>query len=416
MLINLATHAGAQPDSILDRAVIKPSIVRLNPTETQQFKIIMLATRLMATSNPEKVEWSVNDIPGGNSTIGTIDLQGNYTAPPKTPQPSEVHICGYTEEAQNKYLFATVIIGKKEPTYKSVRIWAKKKGDESTKLQSPHGIGLDKNENILIADQTASRIFRYSNKGELLGEIGQGPGSEPGYFNTPREVKSDPAGNIYVTDSKGDRPRVQVFAPNGKFLRLFGIKGRAGGQLLRCHGTGFGPTGNIIITDVDNMRVNVFDSTGKFLHYFGDGLPYKDMNPGELNAPHGLFVDRNGDVFVNSYYGPTQKFTPEGAYLTDFAHGDPPDGPVYFHSLTGDKWGNIYLLVRSKSGYQGALESGGVKRISVMKYNNNGDFITSWGFSGPKHSETTAVVGEDGLVYALFVGETEMGVEIFFEE
>ena len=51
-----------------------------------------------------------------------------------------------------------------------------------------------------------------------------------------------------------------------------------------------------------------------------------------------------------------------------------------------------------------------------MKFNNNGDFITGWSFSNPKHSETTAVVDNNGLVYALFSGNNEMGVEIFVEE
>ena len=54
--------------------------------------------------------------------------------------------------------------------------------------------------------------------------------------------------------------------------------------------------------------------------------------------------------------------------------------------------------------------------ISIMKFNNNGDFITGWSFSDPEHSETTAVVDDNGLVYALFAGEEEMGVEIFIEK
>jgi len=275
---------------------------------------------------------------------------------------------------------------------------------------------MDKDGNILIADQSASRIFRYTANGEFLGEIGNGPGSEPGHFNTPREVRSDAKGNIFVTDSKGDRPRIQVFDHEGKFLRVFAEKGRGPGQILRCHGISFDANQRIFITDVDNMRVNVYDYSGEYLYDFGGGLAYENMNPGEMNAPHGIFVDRGGDVFVNSYYGPTHKYTPEGAVLLTFAHGDPPDGPVYFHSLTGDKWGNVYLLVRTKEGYQGAIAGGQGKKISIMKFNNNGDFITGWSFTDPKHSETTAVVDDKGLVYALFVGEKEMGVEIFVEE
>jgi hypothetical protein len=169
----------------------------------------------------------------------------------------------------------------------------------------------------------------------------------------------------------------------------------------------------IFLTDVDNMRVNVYTFAGEFLHDFSGGLDYEGMNPGEMNAPHGLFVDRSGDVFVNSYYGPTQKFTPDGSFITAFAHGDPPEGPVFFHCLTGDKWGNIYLMVRGAGGEQGMIQRSKGKDYSIVKYNNHGDFITGWSFTNPEHSETTAVVDDDGRVFALFSGAKEKGVEVF---
>lgn len=406
----------AQPEVIHDRAMIRPSLVHMKPGETVQFRAAMVATRLMGARSPETVEWSVNDILGGNQNYGTIDNQGYYTAPDQIPTPREVHICGHVEEASNRYLYATVILGDGLPTYRSVGLWTEKVGDPDTQLRSPHGIDLDKEGNLLIADERASRVFRYTRDGEFIGEIGEGSGKQPGQFNTPREVRVDEDGYIFVSDSKGDKPRIQVFTHEGEFLRMFAEKGRGSGQILRCHGLAFDPEGRLFLNDVDNMRVNVYTHSGKFLYMFSEGLAYENMNHGELNAPHGISVDPSGDVFVNSYYGPTQKFTPEGAVLFDFAHGDPPDGPIYFHNHTIDRWGNVYLLVRTLGGDQGAIESGGKKKISVMKYNNNGDFITSWSFSNPRHSETTAVVDEDGLVYALFRGEKEMGVEIFKEE
>jgi len=76
----LITHVNlySQPELIHHRAVIKPSLVCINPGQTQPFKVVMVATRLMAASNPEKVIWTVNDIPNGNDQIGTIDEQGIY--------------------------------------------------------------------------------------------------------------------------------------------------------------------------------------------------------------------------------------------------------------------------------------------------------------------------------------------------
>jgi DNA-binding beta-propeller fold protein YncE len=400
-----------------DRAIISPSLIHLKPGQEQQFKIVLKATRLMPARNPEVVKWAVNDIVGGNKVFGTISKDGIYLAPDKIPQPREIHVSGYTEEAQNNILYATVIVGDSPVRYKSVLIWTKKLNDPESKMKSPHGLGLDKEGNILIADEIADRVFRYTMEGKFLNEIGNGPGENPGQFKAPREVRSDTEGNIFVTDSKGDDARIQVFNHQGEFLRIFGEKGRGPGQILRAHGIGFDPEQRLFINDVDNMRVNVYDASGKFLYDFDGWEAYKNMNVGEMNAPHGIFVDPAGDVFVVSYYGPTHKFTPEGNILNVFAHGDPPDGSVYFHNITGDRWGNIYLLVRGKGGDQQAiLKSGQGKRISILKYNNNADFVTEWSFSDPNHRETTAAVDSDGVVYALFVTETEMGVEIFIEE
>lgn len=38
------------------------------------------------------VSWEVAGVPGGNSTVGTIDVSGNYTAPGKVPIPSTVEV------------------------------------------------------------------------------------------------------------------------------------------------------------------------------------------------------------------------------------------------------------------------------------------------------------------------------------
>jgi hypothetical protein len=407
----------AQSGQVQDRAMICPSMIHMEPDEKQQFKIILKATRLNPTRNPKVVKWSVNDFEGGNKKYGTISPEGIYQAPDKMPQPREIHIGGYTEEAQNKMLYATVIIGDAPLQYKSVKIWNKPLNSDELKIKSPHGLGLDKEGNILMADEIANRVYRFTADGKYLNDIGEGSGENPGQFKEPREVRSDSKGNIFVTDSKGDKPRIQVFNHQGEFLRIFAEKGRGPGQLLRAHGIGFDANQRLFINDVDNMRVNVYDSTGKFLYDFGSWSVYKNMNPGEMNAPHGIFVDRSGDVFVTSYYGPTHKFTPEGAILYEFAEGDPPDGSVYFHNLTGDRWGNVYIMVRPKGGAQNARgESGNQKSKSVLKYNNNGDFVTEWSYSDPNHQETTAAIDNIGVFYAMYLTKKEMVIEIFHEE
>ena len=406
----------AAPQSKHHRATISPSLVRLAPGAEQSFKVVMVATRLMAAQAPKEVRWSVNDIPGGNAAVGSIDASGRYRAPERVPSPREIHICAEVPDAANRFLFATVIVGDGPVTYRSVHLWSEPVVSEETRrtehMLDPHGIGLDPGGNLLIADQRGNRVLRYTTQGKYLGELGSGPGSEPGQFTEPRIVATDVRGRIFVSDSKGDRPRIQVFSAAGEFLQIFAEKGLKPGMILRCHGMGFDRAGRLFVADVDNMRVNVYGGDGEFLYQWGE----EGLNPGQFNAPHGLFVDRSGDVFVSGYYGPTQKFSPEGDFITAFAYGDPPEGPVYFHNMTGDRWGNVYVMVRTREGYQGARVHGAAQRISVMKYNNNGDPITGWSFTAAEHRETTVTIADDGRVYALFDGDREKGVETFVEE
>lgn len=395
------------------RATIEPSLVNLAPGREQPFKIILNATRLMAADLPKEVKWGVNDLPGGNDKVGTITADGRYRAPVTIPSPREVHICAEVPEAANRHLWATVIVGEGPPAYKSRGTWTEailpEKG-RTEHLVDPHGIGLAADGTLLIADTRGNQVVRFTPEGKYLGKIGTGEGSEAGQFTEPRIVLTDPQGRIYVSDSKGDRPRIQIFSPQGEFLHLFGEKGLRPGMILRSHGMSLDRQGRLFVIDVDNMRVSVYDRDNRHLYDWGrEGLWL-----GEFNAPHGIFVDQNSDVFVNGYYGPTQKFNAEGDYLSSFCFPDPPSGPVYFHNLTGDHWGNVYISVRSKGGYQGALQKDG-KMISLVKYNNNGTPVTGWGLTGV-HSESSAVVDAQGRVYCLFKSEKEVGVELFEEE
>ena len=395
------------------RATIEPSLVNVPPGGEQAFKIILSATRLMAADVPKAVTWAVNDIPGGNNQVGSITAGGIYHAPTNAPSPREIHICAQVAEATNHYLWATVIVGGGLPAYKPCGYWTEPiipdKG-RTEHMVDPHGIGLAADGTLLIADTKGNQVVRFSPDGKYLGTVGNGAGSEAGQFTEPRIVITDSQGRIYVSDSKGDRPRIQIFSPKGEFLHLFAEKGLRPGMILRAHGMSLDPRGRLFVVDVDNMRVNVYDRENEHLYDWGK----EGLWPGELNAPHGIFADRNSDVFVNGYYGPTQKFNAEGDYLSSLCFPDPPTGPVYFHNLTGDRWGNVYISVRGKGGYQGALQKDG-KMISMVKYNNNGAYVSGWAMTGT-HSESSAVVDAQGRVYCLFKGEKEVGVEVFQEE
>lgn len=412
----LMAQAGKTPaiDSNLPvgRVWIRPSIVHVEPGQQQQFRILKPNWLLSATVM-EGVKWSVNDIPGGNAQIGTIDANGLYTAPAKAPTPHEIHICADAEGAPNRYLWATLIIGKEQPTYEMVTNWPVNRGKVNRHQggdNDVHSITVDPNGNLIITDEGTSHVWRYTPDGKLLGQIGLGPGASQkplpvdGHLNAPRAATVDKQGDIFIADQSTEG-MIHVFSPDGKFLYRFGPKGTGPGMMLRPHGVQFGPKGHLFVDDVDNFRISVFDKSGKFLHSWGHG----GLKLGGFNPPHGIVLDKNGDVFVDSYYGPAQKFTADGEFLKAFAYPEPPDGPVYFHSIGGDRWGDVYLTTRS-------WHLNPKSDFSVVKYNDNGDFVTTLKLhpASQQHVKWVAVAN-DGTVYALYTSPTA-GVQVLKEQ
>ena len=169
--------ASTQEATQTRRASIAPSLVYLQPGEGQAFAITLMPGHDIAARVLSNVRWSVNDIPGGNKTVGTIDAQGLYHAPATLPSPREIHICAEAPEAMNRYLWATVILGDTPPEYASHTIWSEpiKTEDGGTEhLRTPHGIGVDKNGNIMITDQSRHTALRFAADGTFIEEIGKG--------------------------------------------------------------------------------------------------------------------------------------------------------------------------------------------------------------------------------------------------
>ena len=138
--------------------------------------------------------------------------------------------------------------------------------------------------------------------------------------------------------------------------------------------------------------------------------------PIRWNAPYGLVIDRNDDIFVPGYYGPCQKFTNNGEFLAAFAHADPPDGPIGFQSATGDRWGNIYLAARREGISPGDFTEEEGKKVSILKYNNNGDFILRIDLPEGEIGDTEMVVDKQDRLYVVFVRPDRVGVEIYMQK
>lgn len=81
-------------------------------------------------------------------------------------------------------------------------------------------------------------------------------GTAPGQFLRPQGVCVDASGNIIVADSRNHR--VQIFLPDGRFLAKFGTMGSGPGQLDRPSGICTTADGRVVVVDFGNNRVQLF--------------------------------------------------------------------------------------------------------------------------------------------------------------
>lgn len=400
--------ARAQRSSPPNRAGINPSIARLAPNEECLFRVILAPKRLYPALVADNVTWSVNGIPGGNDLIGTINKNGTYHAPKIAPKPREIHICAIAEDASNSHLWATVIMGDAQPTYEMVAKW-EEPDDGSVHLKRPFAIAIEQDGNLIIVDEVGSQVLRYTPEGEFLETIGLGGGDDAGQFQGPRHVVIDTIGNIFISDVKTGPPRIQVFSPDGEVLHAFAEKGVAPGQVMDTGGMALDPDGRLFVADADSMRVNTYTHDGQLIQAWErDGTRI-----GQFNLPYGIIADPNGDIFISSFYGPCQKFTNGGDFLFAFAQPAPPDGPVAYTSATGDQWGNIFLVVRDAAGLVHNSMEPEPKPARVMKFNNNGDLITTFLLWDDECGDNRTVVDKNDRIYVLFNRDKKVGVAIF---
>ena len=408
MIVTLSFYNGFTKESdSMNRARIKPTLVKLAPQAEQQFYVVKEPGRLTAAFATNKVKWFVNGILGGNEAVGKITEGGIYKAPENTPESPEIHIEARINTGSNKTLWATVLYNGLRPSYTTVGDWGELK-DSLKHLKAPTSITLDQNGNILLAD---GNIKRFTNDGIYIDEIGESKGDYEGSIIEPLNLAVDNNGLIFISDNKTGPPRIGVFSNDGKYQYGFAKKGTSDGKVMNTRGMAFNSKQQFYIGDIDNIRVSVFEHSGEFIQTFGQ----KGAFPGELNVPHGLTIDPNDDVFVANYFGPCQKFSSDGHLILDFLYPNPPDGPIYITDISSDRWGNVYMIVKGnqKSDNEfGAVVDEQGNPVHIMKYNNNGVFVANIQLSKTNRDALRLAVDDYGKVYVLFEDKEKIGVEV----
>ncbi len=209
-------------------------------------------------------------------------------------------------------------------------------------VDGPSGLTVDRYGRLLVADTHFYRVLVYDRDGKLLFQIGDGvQGTTPGRFGYPTDVVIDSAGNFYVSEY-GENDRIQVFTPEGRWLRQWGGHGYEPGEFLRPRAIAIDDRDRIYVADSTNNRIQVFDTAGKLLNLWGE----KGDGPGQLYYPFDLAIGPDRSLYVCEYGNSrVQKFTLEGKPLGTW--GEAGRGPGQLNSpwaLTVDSQGAVSVI------------------------------------------------------------------------
>jgi len=170
----------------------------------------------------------------------------------------------------------------------------------------PHGLRIDRDNNLWTTDNGNHVLRKFSRQGELLGMLGteNKPGGGKEALRAPDDLVFDSQGNIYVADS--GNARIVKLDREGMYLSQWGSKGKGPGQFATAHGLAIDGQDRIYVADRGNQRVQVFDANGKHLaDWSGFGNPFGLLVVGEqLLASEGdihkiFHLDRHGEIVAN---------------------------------------------------------------------------------------------------------------------
>ena len=237
----------------------------------------------------------------------------------------------------------------------------------------------------------SQRVTVISPGGKVLRRWGK-PGTGPGEFKfiagdptAPTEVAGSIAvgrtGMVYVSDSGNGR--VQVFTPQGRFIRQFGSYGGGKGQFFFPAGLVVDGSGNVYVADDQSQTLAKFSPAGTVIWRIGGSA---SSDPDLAGHQQLASIDAHGRlVTVNDDQNRVLYVDPGGRKVDAFSPSVPPGAHVC--EVTVDAAGDTYL-------------SGCGPNPPARVYDRSHRLIAEW--PGSKYSlQTSPVFGPDGEVFAL---------------
>ncbi len=212
----------------------------------------------------------------------------------------------------------------------------------------PHGITIDRANNVFLTDVGLHQVLKYSHDGKRLFAVGEPRVGkwDATHFNQPTDIAIRPDGSFYVSDGYVNS-RVALFDKTGRWQQEWGKKGAGDGEFSNPHGISFVPGGtDVIVADRENSRLQLFDRVGTFKR---EWIGAKDAQT--TGRVFSVAADADGALYVgirradyDTQHTGVLKLDREFNIVTAIGFGKPGD-PVFnaVHDLAVGRDGSIYV-------------------------------------------------------------------------
>jgi len=157
--------------------------------------------------------------------------------------------------------------------------------DETVAFHMPSGLAVDDQGRLFVLDSGNHRVQVFGPDGKFLKTIGR-KGQGPGEFFMPNFIDIDDQGNLCVGETQS--ARVQVIGPDGKIVRTLKLTEGAVGEARMLHKGGYvmtaGPGGGVFRLQPGGQPeavlpplLKILDASGKTVREFGKPAEYSDF-------------------------------------------------------------------------------------------------------------------------------------------